>query len=236
MLATRRFTSRLYLLALLLLFATYILYSYPEPLHHSFFRPKPFPRPPSPAGAFQWHTRKERYPVPSHTKLPTSKPLHLPKIQYEFPRELKAAREERLERREAVKISFMRSWDGYRAVAWGADELKPLSKSYTKRFGGWATTLIGTLDTLWIMGLHGEFNQAVSKVAEIDFSTSEDEEINVFETTVRILGGLLGAYDISGQKKEYGVLLEKAVQVGDFLMGSFDTGNRMPVLRWKWKR
>jgi mannosyl-oligosaccharide alpha-1,2-mannosidase len=49
---------------------------------------------------------------------------------------------------------------------------------------------------------------------------------------IRYLGGLLGAYDISGQK--YEVLLEKAEQLAEVLIGAFDTPNRMPVLYYRW--
>jgi mannosyl-oligosaccharide alpha-1,2-mannosidase len=228
----KRFTARLYLLIGLLLLTAYVLYSYPEPLHHRFH--DPIPRPPAKAGQFQWSSRQERYPVLSYIPLPTGKPLKLPTIQHKFAPETKDAKQERLERRDAVKASFVRSWNGYRRYAWGKDELQPLTGSSKKRFAGWGATLVDSLDTLWIMDMKDEFEEAVNAVAAIDFTTTEDDEINVFETTVRYLGGLLGAYDISGGR--YGVLLEKAVEVGDFLYASFDTENRMPVLRWRWRK
>lgn len=73
-----------------------------------------------------------------------------------------------------------------------------------------------------------DFERAVSAVATIDFTTSTDTQINVFETTIRYLGGFLSAYDLSGNK----VLLDKAVEVGEMLYVSFDTPNRMPLTRW----
>ena len=90
-----------------------------------------------------------------------------------------------------------------------------------------------SLDTLWIMGMKGEFDEAVAALDNIDFSTTQDETLNVFETTIRYMGGLLGAYDISGGA--YAALLAKAVQLGDLLYGAFDTPNRMPVTRWRWQ-
>jgi mannosyl-oligosaccharide alpha-1,2-mannosidase len=231
MIATR-FLWQLYLLIAALLLSIFLLYSYPSPLHQNFYTT--ICRRPAKQGQFQWSIRKERYPVSSYLTLPTKIPKKLPTIQHEFPEETKEARIERLERREAVKFAFVRSWDGYRTYAWGEDELLPLSGGAKRRFGGWGATLVETLDTLWIMGYKAEFEEAVNEVATIDFTTTEDEEINVFETTVRYLGGLLGAYDVSGGN--YPVLLEKAVEVGDFLYAAFDTENRMPVVRWKWKR
>jgi mannosyl-oligosaccharide alpha-1,2-mannosidase len=46
------------------------------------------------------------------------------------------------------------------------------------------------------------------------------------------MGGLIGAYDVSGQK--YKVLLDKAVELTEVLMGAFDTPNRMPITYYKW--
>ncbi|KAK3081114.1 hypothetical protein LTS18_010094 [Coniosporium uncinatum] len=81
------------------------------------------------------------------------------------------------------------------------------------------------------MGLREEFSEAVRALNEIDFSTSTLEEINVFETTIRYLGGLMAAYDLSGDL----TLLYKSRELGDMLYKAFDTPNRMPVLRWDLK-
>jgi mannosyl-oligosaccharide alpha-1,2-mannosidase len=83
------------------------------------------------------------------------------------------------------------------------------------------------------MGLEEEFEDAVKAVEQIDFTTTPRDDIPVFETTIRYLGGLLAAYDVSGGK--YKVLLDKAVELGEILMGTFDTPNRMPVLYYRWK-
>jgi len=90
-----------------------------------------------------------------------------------------------------------------------------------------------TIDTLWIMGLHDDFNAGVDAVQAIDFSAYELEEVNVFETTIRVLGGLISAYDLSDRR--YPALLEKATEVGNMLYKAFDTPNRMPVVRWNLK-
>ena len=60
--------------------------------------------------------------------------------------------------------------------------------------------------------------------------TTEADIINVFETTIRYLGGFLGAYDLSDGK--YPILLEKAKELGEVLYNSFDTPNRLPITRW----
>ena len=164
----------------------------------------------------------------SNEPLPT-----LPRLQYAFAPESDEERESRLDRLKAVKESFEHSWEGYKKFAWMKDELLPLDGGSASTFGGWAATLVDTLDTLWIMDMRIDFEKAIDAVKDIDFTSPEAEYLNVFETTIRYLGGFLGAYDISGGI--YPVLLKKAVEVGDFLYGAFDTPNRMPATRWKWK-
>jgi len=83
------------------------------------------------------------------------------------------------------------------------------------------------------MNLTAEFEHAVMAVARIDFGYTDDVEINVFETTIRYMGGLLAAYDLSVGKDA--VLLTKATELGEFLLAAFDTRVRMPVTRWPWR-
>ena len=90
-------------------------------------------------------------------------------------------------------------------------------------------TLVDNLDTLWIMGMKGEFEAAVAAAVEIDLGKVTTDQVNVFETTIRHLGGLLAAYDLSGDRR----LLNKATEFGDMLLVAFDTPNRMPVCRWR---
>ena len=169
----------------------------------------------------------------SFFQLPTGAPTTIPKIQYTFGTESQADKSERERRLSAVKESFVHSWNGYRKHAWKADELSPVRGGHITTFGGWGATLVDSLDTLWMMGLKEEYEEAVKAVEEIDFSTNTLELLNVFETTIRYLGGLLGAYDLSGGK--HPILLKKAKEVGDLLYGAFDTPNRMPVTRWDWQ-
>ncbi|KAH8677676.1 glycoside hydrolase family 47 protein [Xylariales sp. PMI_506] len=177
--------------------------------------------------AFFWRTVEVRYPVKSFQALPTREARVLPQVQHTFPpSEQEAARQK--ERQLAVKQAFSRCWNSYRSKAWGKDELAPISGSSRDNFGGWGATLVDSLDTLWIMGLHDEFYEAVSAAAEIDFAETPVSEINVFETTIRYLGGFLAAYDLSGD----GRLLRKAKEVADMLYAAFDTPNRMPLTRW----
>jgi mannosyl-oligosaccharide alpha-1,2-mannosidase len=178
---------------------------------------------------FPWRKLRVHYPVTSMSPLPTDKPLHLPPIQRVFPGETPEEVQTRLERQAAVKAVFTRCWESYKKLAWTSDELTPISGGARDTFGGWGATLVDSLDTLWIMGMRDEFALAVDAAVNISFETTTLQEINVFETNIRYLGGYLAAYDLSGD----GRLLRKAKEVGDMLYAAFDTPNRMPITRWK---
>jgi len=187
---------------------------------------------------FSWRDVPEQYPVDplSMLTLPRGPDADIPQIQFDFRPNAESAthRKERQRRLSAVKEAFQHSWNGYRKNAWLHDEVKPLSGLPSDPFGGWAATLVDTLDTLWIIGLQTEFEEAVDALHKIDFSKAVVKEINVFETTIRYLGGFLSAYDLSGG--EYPLLLQKAEEVAELLYKAFDTPNRMPITRWDWKK
>lgn len=182
-----------------------------------------------------WKKQKENFPVPKESvaSLPSGEPKTIPRIQYKFDTEGDAAKATRVQRLKKVKAEIGRAWSGYRQFAWMHDELSPMSAQYKDPFCGWAATLVDSLDTLWIAGLKSEFEEAVKAVKNIDFTWTRKNEIPVFETTIRYLGGLLGAYDVSGG--QYPILLDKAVELGEILFGVFDTPNRMPILYYNWR-
>ncbi|CAK7204207.1 hypothetical protein SEUCBS139899_006961 [Sporothrix eucalyptigena] len=187
-------------------------------------------------GKFHWSQVKLHHPIPveSMRPVPKASPVTLkgiPKIQHKFDKESAAARKVRLERLDLVRANFTHAWNGYKTHAWMADEVKPIKGTPVSKFGGWAATLVDTLDTLWIMGLHAEFQNAVNAIEQIDFSTTNLDEVNVFETTIRYLGGFLSAYDLSDG--QYPSLLAKATELGDMLYLAFDTPKHMVVTRWK---
>lgn len=187
-----------------------------------------------PHNSIRWKDVPQRHPVASMIQLPTDVPAAIPRIQHDFGDESPARRTERQKRLARVKDSFVHSWKGYRGHAWLQDEVTPISKGYKNEFGGWGATLVDTLDTLYIMGMEKEFTVAVAALNRIDFSSTELDTLNVFETTIRYLGGLLSAYDLS--KGKHPTLFGKAVELGDMLYKAFDTPNRMPMARWDWKK
>jgi mannosyl-oligosaccharide alpha-1,2-mannosidase len=138
----------------------------------------------------------------------------------------------RLSRLQDVRNTFLHAWNGYKAQAWGKDELRPITGGFKTPFCGWAATLVDTLDTLWIMELYDEFELALRELENVDFTNTEGCQINLFETTIRHLGGLLSAFDISGGKRI--ILIKKAVELAELLFTAFDTPNRMPTAHYVW--
>ena len=182
-----------------------------------------------------WETQKEHFPIPEESliPIPTGKPKTIPKIQNDFAKdESTTTKIERERKLDAIKEAFKHAWNGYSKKAMGYDELTPVSGEHKNPFNGWGATLVDSLDTLWIMGLKEEFEAAIQHVKKIDFTTSTRKDIPLFETVIRYLGGLLGAYDIC--EGQYRVLLDKAVELADILMGAFDTPNRMPITFYHW--
>ena len=179
-----------------------------------------------------WSKQSEHFPVSSTIQLPTGTPKAIPRIQHVFEKETDAQRIDRTQKLRAIKEAATHAWSGYRENAWAHDEVRPVTGGFKDPFCGWAATLVDALDTLWIMGMKDEFEEAVRAVGKIDFTTSPRKDIPLFETTIRYLGGMLSAYDISGAK--YVTLLDKAVELAEILMGAFDTPNRMPVTYYHW--
>lgn len=176
----------------------------------------------------RWTNHTQRNPIDPETYLlpPVGKLARIPKIQRKPTRETAAQKRVRLERLEAVRAAFVHTWEGYAGQAWMHDEVHPLAGSYQDNFGGWGSTLIDSLDTLWMMGFKEEFAYSVNAIKDLDLSETS-RQISVFETTIRFLGGLLAAYDVSGAR--FPILLHKAVELADFLYMAFDTQTRMPV-------
>jgi mannosyl-oligosaccharide alpha-1,2-mannosidase len=128
-------------------------------------------------------------------------------------------------RRQAVVEAIQHTWKGYKANAWGFDEFCPISKE-KKNWGegkGIGVTIIDALDTLFIAGLKDEVDEAI-KWIEKSLSFNQDIKLSMFESTIRLLGGLLSAYQLTGHK----VLLTKATDLADRFLPAFKTKTGIP--------
>ena len=130
------------------------------------------------------------------------------------------------ERRIHIKAAMNHAWSNYRKYAFGSDELQPVSGIGNLRWSGVGTTLVDSLDTLWIMGMKDEFYEARDWVRD-HLSHDVDDYVSFFENTIRSLGGLLSAYGWSGDQ----AFLEKAQDLGDRLIKAFDSPSGIPYFQ-----
>ncbi|THH14610.1 hypothetical protein EW146_g5737 [Bondarzewia mesenterica] len=111
---------------------------------------------------------------------------------------------------------FTDSYNAYREFAFGHDEVTPLSQGFSDPRNGWGATIVDGMSTMHIMGLNDLFAEALNFTQTINFRQSNTADaVNLFESTIRYIGGLLSAYELSG--KEHQVLIEKAKELADKL-------------------
>ncbi|KAF9467017.1 glycoside hydrolase family 47 protein [Collybia nuda] len=132
-----------------------------------------------------------------------------------------------VERRDAVVAAFKHAWLAYERDAMGDDEYHPISGKGTNltKSGGIGYTVIDSIDTMQIMGLDEEYTRAREWVAN-KLSFDRDDSFNTFETTIRVLGGLLSAYHLSSGDSLY---LERATELADRMLPVFDTPSGLPM-------
>eukprot|EP00049_Salpingoeca_infusionum_P022704 m.8272 g.8272 ORF g.8272 m.8272 type:complete len:630 (+) comp5339_c0_seq2:127-2016(+) len=126
------------------------------------------------------------------------------------------------ERQKAVVATFNWAWKGYKEHAWGHDELLPVSRKSSEWFH-LGLTLIDALDTMYLMGLHDDFKEARDWV-ETSLNFDQNQDVNLFECTIRVLGGLLSTYSLTKDK----MFLEKATDLGDRLIHGFNDQSGVP--------
>lgn len=141
------------------------------------------------------------------------------------------------ERREQVKDAFKLSWEAYEQHGWGYDEFHPVSKKgrYMATNGlGWI--IVDALDTMMLMNLTKELNHAREWIST-SLSYEKDQDVNTFETTIRMLGGLLSAHYLSqilpafepiGGSPDEDLYLEKASDLADRLLTAYDSPSGVP--------
>ncbi|MDQ6785736.1 MAG: glycoside hydrolase family 47 protein [Acidobacteriota bacterium] len=123
-----------------------------------------------------------------------------------------------------VKSEFLHAWNGYKKYAWGHDDLKPLSKSYKDWYGQTLLmTPVDALDTLILLGFKQEADMTRKYITE-NLSFNKDIEVQNFEITIRLLGGLLSSYQMTNDKK----LLNLAEDLGNRLLPVFDSPTGIP--------
>lgn len=135
-----------------------------------------------------------------------------------FPEDLKK------EMREKVVEATKHAWQGYRQFAWGYDDLQPLTK---KGKNWYKTSLLMTpvdaFDTFILMGMKTESEEAKQLIfSQLNFDV--DNDVQLFEVTIRLLGGLQSAYELDGDKR----FLSLAKDLAERLLPAFNTVTGMP--------
>lgn len=125
---------------------------------------------------------------------------------------------------QRVKDEMRHAWQGYKQYAWGHDALSPLSKAPRDWYEhSLLMTPVDALDTLVLMGLKDEADEARELIAtRLDFD--QDMYVQNFEITIRLLGGLISGYQLTGDQR----LLAKAQDLGQRLLPVFDSPTGMP--------
>uniref|UniRef100_A0A8C4F979 alpha-1,2-Mannosidase n=1 Tax=Dicentrarchus labrax TaxID=13489 RepID=A0A8C4F979_DICLA len=152
--------------------------------------------------------------------------------------------------RNQVVEMFDHAYQNYMDHAYPADELMPLTCRGRVRglepsrgdiddaLGKFSLTLIDTLDTLVLLNKTTEFEAAVRRVLS-DVRLDNDIVVSVFETNIRVLGGLLGGHSMAVMLKEGGQhmqwyqdeLLHMAKDLGLRLLPAFNTSSGLPYPR-----
>jgi endoplasmic reticulum Man9GlcNAc2 1,2-alpha-mannosidase len=141
-------------------------------------------------------------------------------------------------RKEKVKEAFKTSFDGYEKYAWGYDEFNPVSKNkrqMTPNGMGWI--IVDALDTMMLMNLTDEVAHARQWIHH-NLTYDQDHDVNTFETTIRMLGGLLSAHYLSAMENgpytavhddlSDDMYIEKAADLADRLLGAYETRSGVP--------
>lgn len=125
---------------------------------------------------------------------------------------------------DSVKAEFLHAWNGYKKYAWGHDALKPLSKQPHDWYRqSMYMTPVDAYDVMRIMGLSNEAAETKKLIMD-SLSFNKDIEVQSFEIIIRLLGGLLSAYQMDGEKR----FLILAEDLGKRLLPIYNTPTGMP--------
>ena len=125
-----------------------------------------------------------------------------------------------------VRAELLSSWQAYERYAWGHDELQPLSKTPRDWYGeSLLMTPVDSLDTLLLLGFKDEAAKAQTLIVD-KLSFDKDISVKNFEVTIRLLGGLLSGYQMTGDAR----LLRLAEDLGKRLLPAFNSPTGMPYM------
>lgn len=119
---------------------------------------------------------------------------------------------------EDVRAEFLRAYLAYERLAGDHDELQPIAGKGSDFFAEGHPVRLATieaLDTMYLMGLDEVLQRSVARVCEVSYDI--DADFQVFETIIRVVGGLLSGYHATGEP----CLLDHARDMADRLLPAF---------------
>lgn len=124
-----------------------------------------------------------------------------------------------------VRAEFQHAWTSYTRLAAGHDELNPLSKTPHDWYPPAVVymTPVDALDTLVLMRFTAE-TEDTRKLVRERLSFDMDVSVQVFEINIRLLGALLSAYQMLGDRE----FLTLADDLGTRLLPAFNSPTGMP--------
>jgi ER degradation enhancer, mannosidase alpha-like 2 len=123
-----------------------------------------------------------------------------------------------------VKREFEHAWSGYKHYCWGHDDLRPVTRTCRDWYGtSILMTPVDSLDSLYLLGFKKEADATREYIAR-NLSFDKDISVQNFEIVIRILGGLLSSYQMTGDKR----LLALADDLGARLLPVFDSPTGLP--------
>jgi len=158
-----------------------------------------------------------------------------PTIQFDGWRNnsMKAVKLKRKRVREAMEHTFR----GYRNMAWGHDDIRPVSGKSKDSRNGFGAFIVDSASTLALMSMWEELNEAITHIVDkVDFSEPRGL-VDPFETTIRYLGGLVSIVELGDAgiipnsvltpMKREGII-KQATLLGDYLLLSYDPRSGLP--------
>jgi mannosidase alpha-like ER degradation enhancer 2 len=125
---------------------------------------------------------------------------------------------------EKVKEAAKHAWQGYKKYAWGSDDLRPLSKNGRNWYKSpLLMTPVDAFDTFILLGLNKEAAEAKGLILS-NLKFDVDNDVQVFEITIRLLAALQTAYETDGDKR----FLAMAEDLAKRLLPAFNTPTGMP--------
>jgi hypothetical protein len=118
-------------------------------------------------------------------------------------------------------------------VLLGDDIFHPLQKSGSAMSpNGLGWIIIDSLHTMMIMNLTSQLANSRLWISR-KLTWEQDQDVNTFETTIRMLGGLLAAHYLSTQlpsvasRRDF-IYLEKSIDLADRLLGAYESPSGVP--------